>query len=141
MPAAVELVERLEEAVHAAVEEVVRGKRHDVDAVGVAELRQHGRIDAEDDAVVDGEVVDDRALEVVERDVGAADERGDSALVAGRHGVDDVEPVADEARRRRVRVDRGVLGRAAAEDPLPAAAQGDAPRTRRRGPGTSRRGS
>ena len=78
-----ELVERLEEAGRAAVEEVVRGKGRDVDAVRVAQPRQDRRIDAEDHAVVDGEVVDDRALEVVEGDVGAADQLGDGALVAG----------------------------------------------------------
>ena len=58
------------------------------------------------------------------RDVRAAHEVCDGALVAGPHGVDDVEAVADEAGRNRVRIDRGVLRRAAAEDPIPAAAQG-----------------
>ena len=57
------------------------------------------------------------------------------------HGVDDVEAVADEAGRHGVRIDRGVLRRAAAEDPLPSAAQGERRVGHARGPGRSRRGS
>ena len=68
----VELLQRLEESGRPAIEEVIGGEGGDVDAIRVAEPRQDGGIDAEDDAVVDGEVGDDRALEVVDRDVRAA---------------------------------------------------------------------
>ena len=102
---------------------MVGGEGGDVDAVRVAQPRQDGGIDAEDDAVVDGEALDDGALEVIDRDVRAAHQLCDGALVPGAHGVDDVEAVADESWRDRVRVDRGVLRRAAAEDPIPAVAE------------------
>jgi hypothetical protein len=119
-----ELLERLEEARLPAVEEVVGGQRGDVHAVGVTKSGEYRGVDAEDGAIVDGEVVDHRALEVVEGHVGAADERGHGTLVAGPHGIHDVEAVADEALRYRVGVDARVLRRAAPEDPVPATALG-----------------